>query len=356
MNTSSTPIAAIFTLALTGCNDSTSYPEHVDITGPVPIKNTSPTFFLGVSDSPGDVEAVNIVFKQVVLKGDTNSYFFDVAADGGYRLVHLMEYRGAKVDYLIEEQPIPAGEYQVCIYIQNNMEPNTNGSHVKTRDGAIYGLVIENESNCGGTVAAESDTGSFVFAEKISINELPRNYAYNSNRFVADFDLFKGLQEPVGEQAYWSINKSSVVLDYATKFSVIWGTVSDTVMAECEAAAWGSDFVHAVYLYPAFTSFEQMRDFSLEADSSTAVSPITASLVQDITDDDGNIIENFYVVDVYVPGDYNYQDLGYTCLAQNDELAVSNLPTDISAPFFIFASTPESLLIPESFVGEFHFK
>ncbi|MCH1929569.1 DUF4382 domain-containing protein [Shewanella sp. A25] len=350
MNTSSTAIAAIFTLALTGCNDSTSFPEHVDIAGQKPVTYIQPTFFLGVSDNPAEVESVTVAFKQVVLKSTTNTYSFELSSDGGYKLVNLMDFQGSAVENLVNDQPISAGQYQVCIYIQNSLEPNTNSSHVKTKDGAIYGLIINGEDICGGSSANDSDTGALSFTEKMSIHELPSDYVYNPNRLVVDFELNTGLVEPQAGQTNWEIKLSSIMLDYASTFSSISGAVSDAVMAECEAAAGGSNFVHMVYVYPFNTSLSQMRDFRPEANSVDNIMPITAGRVVEVVDSNGVVTGHEYVVDIHLPYgyDYDYRALGYTCLAQNDDPNAANNPTDSQAPFYIFTDYKDGVLVPQS--------
>ncbi|QYJ79558.1 DUF4382 domain-containing protein [Shewanella acanthi] len=314
MNIQKTAIAAVLAGLLFGCGGSDSNDEP-----------QMATFSLGVSDNPADAKSVTIAFKQVVLKNESGSYSFNVASNGELKFVDLLEYQGSAVNTLVSGQSIPVGEYQMCIYMKNNTAATIDSSHVTTYDDGLFGLVTNSNGSCGGVGAEESDTGRLFFNKSFTI-------AAGVNSFVAEFDLSKGLQDPHGNKDYWTLKPTSVQLFNQSDVGSITGSVSEEVMASCEMAANGSTFSPAVYLYPANTTLEQMVDFSLEADTETAIAPITAARVNEVTNAEGLVIGHDYEFGFVVAGNYS---LGYTCLAQNDDPEVVNLAIDADAPFFI---------------------
>lgn len=283
------------------------------------------TFSLGVSDNPADAKSVTIAFKQVVLKSTTEHYSFNVAANGELKFVDLLKFQGGAVETLVSGQSIPVGEYQMCLYMQNNTAASDASSHVQTFDGGVYGLTTNSNGSCGGVGADDVDTGRLFFNKAFTI-------AAGVNRFVAEFDLSKGLQDPHGNKDYWTLKPTSVQLFNQSEVGAIKGTVSASVIAGCEMQAGGSVFSNAVYLYPANTSLEQMQDFRIAQDTATAIGPIAAARVNGITDANGQVIGHEYEFGFVAAGDYS---LGYTCLAQNDDPDESNKADDANAPFFI---------------------
>ncbi|MCH1929240.1 DUF4382 domain-containing protein [Shewanella sp. A25] len=314
MNIQKTAIAAVLAGLLFGCGGSDSNDEP-----------QMATFSLGVSDNPADAKSVTIAFKQVVLKNESGSYSFNVTPNGELKFVDLLEYQGSAVNTLVSGQSIPVGEYQMCIYMKNNTAATIDSSHVTTYDDGLFGLVTNSNGSCGGVGAEESDTGRLFFNKSFTI-------AAGVNSFVAEFDLSKGLQDPHGNKDYWTLKPTSVQLFNQSDVGSITGSVSEEVMASCEMVANGSTFSPAVYLYPANTTLEQMVDFSLEADTETAIAPITAARVNEVTNAEGLVIGHDYEFGFVVAGNYS---LGYTCLAQNDDPEVVNLAIDADAPFFI---------------------
>ncbi|MFV0595212.1 DUF4382 domain-containing protein [Shewanella sp.] len=318
MNIQKSALAIALTGLLFGCGGSDSDEPAIQMA----------TFSLGVSDNPADAKSVTIAFRQVVLKNDTGSYSFNVAPNGELKFVDLLEFQGSAVETLVSGQSIPVGEYQMCLYMKNSTVANSESSHVQTFDDTLYGLTTNSNGSCGGVGADESDTGRLFFNKKFTI-------AAGVNSFVAEFDLSQGLQDPHGNKDYWTLKPTSVQLFNQSEVGAIKGTVGATVMEGCEVAAGGSEFSPAVYLYPANTTLEQMKDFRTEADTATEIAPIAAARVNDVTDTNGQVIGHDYEFGFVVAGDYN---LGYTCLAQNDDPDVSNNLDDVEAPFFIHAA------------------
>jgi len=318
MNIQKSALAIALTGLLFGCGGSDSEDSAPQMA----------TFNLGVSDNPADAKSVTIAFRQVVLKNDTGSYSFNVAPNGAVKFVDLLAFQGSAVETLVSGQSIPVGEYQMCLYMKNSTVANSESSHVQTFNDTLYGLTTNSNGSCGGVGAEESDTGRLFFNKAFTI-------AAGVNSFVAEFDLSKGLQDPHGNKDYWTLKPTSVQLFNQSEVGAIKGTIGTTVMQGCEVAAGGSVFSPAVYLYPANTTLEQMQDFRTDADTATEVAPIAAARVNEITDTNGQVIGHDYEFGFVVAGDYN---LGYTCLAQNDDPDVSNNADDVEAPFFIHAA------------------
>ncbi|MCG9728725.1 DUF4382 domain-containing protein [Shewanella sp. Isolate13] len=318
-------------------------------------------FSLGVSDNPADANIVNVAFKQVVLKNSEGAFSFDVATgDDGLQHVDLLSFQGQNVETLVSGQSVPVGEYQMCIYMENNTISSDESSYVlsgATEDengefvgGDIEGLVTNSNGSCGGVGADEENTGRLFFNKSFTI-------AAGNNSFVAEFNLAKGLQAPHGNKDYWTLKPTSVQLVNASEVGAIKGQISQETMVSCETAAGGSEFSPAVYLYPSETALDQMADFRTGPNVLTQVAPITSARVNPILDDSEKITGYEYEFGFVVADTYS---LGYTCLAQNDDPEASNVrePEDGSAPFFIDSDEQDVTVIlgetttrhfPESF-------
>lgn len=284
-------------------------------------------FSLAVSDNPSDAKEVTIAFKQVVLKNNTGSISFDVSTNGALKQVNLLDFQGTAVETLVSGQSIAVGEYQMCIYMQRSETANANSSFVKTMDDKLYGLTTNSNGSCGGIGADDADTGRLFFNKTFTI-------AAGTNSFVAEFDLNSGLQSPRGNKDYWTLKPTSVQLHNNAEVGAIKGNIPSELTTQCETAAGGSLFSHAVYLYPDVTALDNMRDFRTDAVIAPKIAPIATARVNDILDQGNQVIGQGYEFGFVVAGSYS---LGYTCVAQNDDPDVSNNPTDVNLPFFIYA-------------------
>jgi hypothetical protein len=294
-------------------------------------------FSLGVSDNPSDAKEVTIAFKQVVLKNDTGGTIsFDVANTGTLKQVNLLDFQGSAVESLVLGNSIPVGEYQMCIYMQRNETPDAGGSFVKTMDDNLHGLTTNSNGSCGGKGADEPNTGRLFFNKKITI-------AAGTNSFVAEFDLNSGLQDPHGNKAYWTLKPTSVQIYNNAEVGSIKGKIPSELMAQCEAAAGGSLFSHAVYLYANATTLDNMSDFRTDALVAPKVAPIAAARVNEVTDANNQVISQGYEFGFVVAANYS---LGYTCIAQNDDPDANNNPNDIGQPFFIHADKQTVTVTP----------
>lgn len=285
------------------------------------------SFSLGVSDAPANAENVVIAFKKVVLKNDAGTYSFDVASNGAMQQVDLLDFQGAQAKAIVQAQQVPVGNYQMCIYMQNDETANLQGSYVRLDGGAEYGLVTTSNGSCGGSGADDANTGRLFFNKSFTI-------AAGANNFVAEFNLAKGLLAPHGNKAYWTVKPTAVQMVNTSDIGAIKGTVSAQYMADCEADAGGSVFSHAVYLYPSATALTAMGDF-VATDVTGEVAPVAAARVNPVTDSQGQVTGYQYEIGYLVAGSYS---LGYSCLAQNDDAELDNNATDEASPFKVFAA------------------
>ncbi|ABV35062.1 putative lipoprotein [Shewanella sediminis HAW-EB3] len=304
-------------LAACGGSDDNSSPDP-----------ESGIFNLGVSDNPADAEIVNIAFKQVVLKNDEGSISFDAIEGGGLKHVDLLTVQGAEVATLVSGESVPVGEYQMCIYMQNNEAAASGSSYVETADG-IAGLTTNSNGSCGGVGAEDPDTGRLFLNKTFTIEE-------GSNTFVAEFNLAKGLQAPHGNKDYWTLKPTSVQLVNAAEIGGISGQVSSATFSECQSAAVGlelpDEYSQAVYLYPIDTILTNMADFRAENEPYllTEVAPLASARVNPIFDEGGTETGQGYEFGFLDAGTYS---LGYTCVAQQDDSDENDI--DKTPPFFI---------------------
>ncbi|PKH03176.1 hypothetical protein CXF72_07575 [Psychromonas sp. MB-3u-54] len=264
-------------------------------------------FNLAVSDNPADAKVVNISFKQVVLKNYKGAISFDVSEDGGLKNVDLIKVQGSEMEVLVSGQSIPVGEYQMCIYMEKNEDPNNEtSSYVKTMNGSIAGLTTNSKGSCGGVGAEDSNTGRLFINKKFTI-------AAGSNNFVAEFDLLKIMQGPKGNKDYWTLKPTGIELINLSDVGSISGEISINTSIDCRENAG-----HAVYLYPSDTSLANMSDFRGNV-VAPAIAPIASARANAINDD---ITQGYnYEFGFVVAGSYS---LGYTCTAQNDDPELAN--------------------------------
>ncbi|WP_372882204.1 DUF4382 domain-containing protein [Psychromonas sp.] len=311
MKTNNTLLALTLTTLLTACGGG----------GEGGGSSAEGTFNFAVSDNPADAKVVNIAFKQIVLKNDDGSISFDVAEDGALKNVDLLTVQGQAKEWLVSGQSIPVGEYQMCIYIKKSEVADIESSYVQTMNDNIAGLTTNSNGSCGGAGAEEADTGRLFINKKFTI-------AAGTNNFVAEFDLLKILQGPKGNKAYWTLKPTGINLINLSDVGSISGTISPQTSIDC-----GQDFGHAVYLYPADTTLDNMSDFTEQTVDDPLVAPIASARANAINDDSTQGYE--FEFGFVVAGTYN---LGYTCTASNDDPAETNVETTDDETFFIYAA------------------
>ncbi len=308
---------------------------------------TTGTFSLGVSDNPANVTGVTVAFKQVVLKGE-QVFSFDVSDNGAPQQVDLMQFTGAAIEGLISGKQVPVGDYQLCIYVLNNTGADPSKSFVET-SGTMEGLVTNSNGSCGGVggvdeegVDEENGTGRLFFNKPFTI-------AAGENNYVAEFNLEKGLLSPRGDKAYWTLKPTAVQIINNAEVGSISGQIGSTLRADCQADA-GGEFGDRVYLYPNNSALvssidpeiKQMVDFRLaEQVVAMEVAPLAASAVEEVLDAEGNTVYE-YEFGFVAAGSYS---LGYSCLGQNDDQEVDNMPTG-TATFSLFSEQSDVVVVP----------
>ena len=257
-------------------------------------------FSMSVSDAPNDAQIVNISFKQVVLKGSDGSYTFDVSNDGEYQDIDLVSVSGLKVGNLVENELINVGEYQLCIYMQNNeQEGVTDSSYVKEPEidgGMIVGLSTPSEGACGGGVGADDpDTGRLFINKKFTVSE-------GENSYILEFDLNKVLMEPTGQDTFWTLKPTGIELIEA-------GSIAGTISYTCGGNP------HSVYLYPGDVEIDKMADFrSVYTDAIAPLDKVEATAI----DPDNTESAYTYEFPAIYAGTYS---LAYACPADDDLIA-----------------------------------
>ncbi|EJM7845437.1 DUF4382 domain-containing protein [Vibrio parahaemolyticus] len=298
-------------LLLTGCggDDSSSNTE-------------SATFSLGVSDAPvDDANKVVLAFKDVVLipfdpetgEQTGNHILLDASENGALHQVDLMEYQGKNAKTIISEQQIAPGDYAMCVYAKDGRQLNdTSLSYVEKTDGSVKGLVVPSRGSCFGFKPDTSDQGRLKFSQKGQYVKVHTGH----NSYVVEFDLRKGLADPVG-QDHMNMNSNAVSLVNASDSGHIAGTVSNVQYQACEAdsAAWNAihdvPAVHSVYLYAGSMDRSTMGDMGATAPLSA---PVAVANVNESQDEEGNTTYS-YEFGYIGPGTYS---IGYTCTAYID--------------------------------------
>ncbi|GEA59292.1 DUF4382 domain-containing protein [Vibrio comitans] len=286
--------------------------------------STTGQFSLGVSDAPiDDVASVKVFYNRVVLLpvGSGEPIEFELSQDGEESIgVDLPNYQGSNVAPLVTDQEVPAGDYKLCLFALDGAEMRDDLSHVivgsDIDSGTHAPLQVQGDGTCPQGVGDEPDAGVLYFNKTFSINA-------GNNDFVAEFDLRRGLKEPVGQNTHYTIQRTSVQLINNLETGHIKGTVNLNVVDACDEAIPDNAItaVNAVYVYP--TEPEEVLDranmvgFSATP-TETEVAPITSANVN--LAEDGVTYE--YEVGFLGEGTYS---LGYTCTAGEDtEEAIEN--------------------------------
>ncbi|WP_423840139.1 DUF4382 domain-containing protein [Vibrio mytili] len=280
------------------------------------------TFSLGVSDAPvDDANKVVLAFEDVVLipfdpeTGDKtgDAIIMNVSEDGALRQVDLMKYQGSNAETIISEQAIAPGDYAMCLYAKDGRQLNdTTFSYVEKTDGTVKGLVVNSKGSCYGTKPDTSDQGRLKFSQKGQYVKVHTGH----NSYVVEFDLRKGLADPVG-QDHMNMNSNAVSLVNASEAGHIGGIVSTEVHNACVAdsnelnAINTVDAVHSVYLYAGEMDRTMMGDLGAPAELNT---PVAIADVNETQDELGDTIYS-YEFGFIGPGTYS---IGYTCTAYID--------------------------------------
>ncbi|MDH5930642.1 DUF4382 domain-containing protein [Vibrio splendidus] len=301
-----TALASLVLAGLVGCGgDSGSSSSTTPIT-------------LSVSDAPiDDVKDVTVTFSKVALlpqgggspliydvyKTDENGDYVDEngnplpdGADPIPLSVNLLDYQGSEALPLIENEVVPVGSYQMCVFANDGDHP-TDPSYVVKDDNTVQELSVKGERSCPQSVGKEDNAGVVFINKKFDINQ-------QSNNFVLEFDLRRGLKNSSTLPDY-TIQSTSVSLINTAKTGNIEGTVALQTYKNCLTDNGGT--VQAIYLYEGDVDKADMAPIG----GSDEVKPITSASVT-INQAQTNYEFSLGFTD---PGTYS---LGYTCTAQYD--------------------------------------
>ncbi|CAM2993685.1 DUF4382 domain-containing protein [Vibrio rarus] len=275
--------------------------------------NTPTHFSLAVSDAAiDDVASVTVFYPRAVLlpvgSGDPIELTLNFAQGQQSIAVDLLDYQGSKVAPLVTDQLVPAGDYKLCLFTLDGEEQNSALSHVIIGDDAQSGhlapLQVQGDGACPQGVGKEADAGVLYFNKTFSLNN-------GNNHFVAEFDLRKGLKEPTGQDAHYTIQRTSVQLVNHVEAGHIKGVVSQDVIANC-ASGDSDNTVNGIYVYSGTVTQANMLGFN-GTPLDNQVLPTTSATVT--YNEQSGLFE--YEVGFLGEGAYS---LGYTCSANKDTL------------------------------------
>lgn len=208
---------------------------------------------VGVTDAPiDDVESVWIEFTGVSIKpasGDKLDFDFDQP-----RQIDLLALQGDESELLLNNEPLPAGNYN-WIRLKVNAEfDGIMDSYVWLKTGSQEDLQIPSGSQSGlklnrGFTVAAGDTTSLTI----------------------DFDLRKSLTEPSGQPGY-KLRPTLRLVDN-NKVGSIRGTVDTTLLTDSSCSDADIDTGNVVYLF----SGENVTPDDIDDGN---VEPITTALVK----------------------------------------------------------------------------
>ncbi|WP_404974234.1 DUF4382 domain-containing protein [Vibrio campbellii] len=306
-------VGAAVVFALAGCNSDS---DTVSTTTPVT---------LSVSDAPiDDVSEVVVTYSKVaflpvgdgegepqifeVYKTDEDGNYVDengdLLPDGEKPLplsVNLLDFQGSDAQELVEDEVIPTGDYQLCVFANDGDHPDYPSYVVEEATGNEVPLTVKGEGRCPQGVGSEPNAGVLFFNNAFAVNS-------DNNDYVVEFDLRRGLKDATGKDEGYTIQRTSVTLINTVTTGEIEGNVALTTYQGCETdTPSGNGYAHAVYLYEGDIAESDMGTFA----TSEAQSPIASANV--VTEDEGATYQ--YEFGYVEPGTYS---VGYTCTANDD--------------------------------------
>ncbi|GAA4900327.1 DUF4382 domain-containing protein [Ferrimonas pelagia] len=263
----------------------------------------------GVSDAPvQEASEVVLVFNHVVLIPESGGdpIVIDFAAENGApERVDLLKNPGTTVHPLVTDLELPVGDYRMCLYALDGEVGNADLSYVTTPDGTVP-LQVNAKGSCFGTKPDTSAAGRLKLAEGdrlLTINT-------GINNFVAEFDLHKGLVDPVG-QAGMFIKPNSVTLLNTAAAGSISGALPEAQASACINDLSATDpIVHAAYLYVGSLDRTGMGDVIGSASYPSGSPLVEPAAVATVGEDDQ------YQFGFVGEGSYS---IGYSCLAGLDQ-------------------------------------
>ena len=241
------------------------------------------TLSLGLTDAPVDqVFEVNVQLTGVTVKpsgGPAIDFDFPTPVD-----VDLLSLQDGSVFSLLDGETVEAGSY-------NWIELHANAE----LDGTFDSYVMETET--GGMVELRIPSGSTRFVSGFVVT------AGQGNSFTLDWDVRKGLTDPVGQNG-WFLRPAFRIIDM-TEYGSLSGQVADalTMDASCTSDAEGNG--NTVYV---FAGNDVVPDDLDGIDDAITSAPVRV---------DSNMAGAYtYTVPFLDPGAYT---LAFTCQGLDDD-------------------------------------
>jgi len=264
--------------ALAGCGGGSSSSSVEDDTG---------TLSLAITDAPVDnVEEVWVQFTGVRVQpasGPAIDFEFSAPMD-----IDLLTLTGENTTTLLNNAEVPSGEYDWILLRVNAEFDDVFDSYVVDDMGGMVELRVPSGSEQGLRLVS----GFTVLAG-------------GSASFVIDWDLRKGLTDPVGQQGYF-LRPALRITDLA-EYGSISGTVADALVmdASCVNDAETNEG-NLVYVFEGF-------DVTPEDIDGAEPDPITEATV---APDDQAAGAYTYSATFLPPGDYT---VAFTCQGLNED-------------------------------------
>lgn len=267
-----------FAAALIGCGGGSDDPDPLQ-TG---------TLSVGITDAPIDeVFEVVVAVTGVTAKpqnGPQISWSFDPA-----RQIRLLDLTGGVNESLIVNEPVPAGAYN---WIRFDVDEANSYVRLTESGGQI-------------PLRVPSDRLRFVSGFTITVNQL--------TSFMVDWDVRKGLTDPVGQLSV-TLRPAFRVTDM-TAYAAIGGTVADGLVEDDRDTGGCGDLDpntlagNVVYLYnqmPHDATFDDIYIDDVLEEGPIATTPVRWN---------GDMTGYEYRIDFVSPGDYT---LAFTCQGASD--------------------------------------
>jgi len=247
------------------------------------------TLTIGLTDAPIDqVYEVNVQITGVSVKPQGGSALrFDFAAPVDVDLLSLQN--GSVID-LLNGETVPAGPYE-WIELRANAD----------LDGTFDSFVRETES--GGQLELRVPSGSLRLVSGFTVT------AGQMNAFTLDWDVRKGLTDPVGQDG-WILRPAFRLID-RTEYGSLSGSVADALVMDesCTSDADGNG--NLVYVY---VGHDVQPD-----DLGSANPPVTTAPVRSDPTAAGAYT---YTVTFLDPGSYT---VAFTCQGLDDDPMVDEM-------------------------------
>jgi hypothetical protein len=269
-----TCVIVVLTTLVLGCGGSSGSDS-----GP-----TTGTLTIGLTDAPVDlVDKVHVKFSGITLKPQNGPALeFAMKSDEG---VDLLTLQDGSVFPMLESETVDAGRYNWIELHVNAEIDETIDSYVMTENGEMIELEVPS-----GTVRLVS--GFVVTAGK-------------NNEVVLDWDVRKGLTDPVGKD-YYTLTPALRLIDM-TQYGSLSGTVADALIMDesCTSDAEGDG--NLVYVYKG-------SDVTAD-DLGSFGEPVTTAPVSSNPEKAGAYT---YIVHFLDPGEYT---VAFTCQGLDDDPA-----------------------------------